>query len=710
VTCPFTIDISPHTLRFIKPAGTSRGIMTTHKVWYVCLTSTTLPYKQGWGECAPLPGLSVDDRPDYESLLLSLSQRFEAEGRIDWAALKPYPSLYFGFESAWLQYERGDQLYFETDFSMGKTGIPINGLVWMGSLESMTSQVENLLSRGFSCIKFKIGALRFEDEWTLIRSIRKRFPVSALQIRVDANGAFTPEQAMARLHRLAELDIHSIEQPIKAGQWPAMARLTATSPLPIALDEELIGVHDQKSREALLDTIKPAYLVLKPSLHGGIEGCRSWIQLAEARQTGWWVTSALESNVGLTTIAQWCATLNNPLHQGLGTGSLYENNTCTALHIKGERLYHRPLQLAIPGSQKEKGQPEGGFLLNGQHFNWESLQAAYPSQHWPKSAHMDALMAFLSEWFDPSPTLTIQTSGSTGVPTSFKVPKSRLIYSARQTIQWFNLKEGDDCLLCLDLQFIAAKMMVIRALVGGLSLWIQAADGHPFKQTQQSFRFVPLVPMQVYNSLQHPAEKEALERCSTLLIGGAALSPELEQALQTVNTNVYASYGMAETLSHIALRKINGKEASTWFTPLPGIHLSLTDTDCLRVEAPMLCVAPIETKDIAMLDEMGRFRILGRQDNLINTGGKKILAERLEATLSSYIKQPFAISKRPDTLLGERLVLVTEGPFNLTRLLGLEPAWTRPRELLVVDALPLTSSGKIDRATLEQWVNAQTPV
>lgn len=228
----FTIHVSPHTLRFIKPAGTSRGVMTTHRVWYVCLTSTSLPYKQGWGECAPLPGLSVDDRPDYEAVLLSFCQRFEKEGRIDWEALRPYPSLYFGFETAWLRYEGSASVFHETPFSKGMAGIPINGLVWMGSFEHMAHQVDNLLSRGFTCVKIKIGALQFDDEWALLQSIRYRYPASKVQLRVDANGAYSPSEAVERLNRLAELGIHSIEQPIKAGQWAAMAALTASSPYP----------------------------------------------------------------------------------------------------------------------------------------------------------------------------------------------------------------------------------------------------------------------------------------------------------------------------------------------------------------------------------------------------------------------------------------------------------------------------------------------
>lgn len=696
----FTIDVTPHTLRFIKPAGTSRGIMTTRKVWYICLTSTSIPYRQGWGECAPLPNLSVDDRPDYDALLRSFCQRFEKEKCIDWDALRPYPSLYVGFETAWSNYEGGGKIYKGTPFSKELSGIPINGLVWMGSYESMAQQVDNLLSRGFTCVKLKIGSLRFEDEWSLVRSIRKRFPASQVQLRVDANGAYTPTQAGEYLQRLAELDIHSIEQPIKAGQWSDMAALAASSPLPIALDEELIGIHDPQIRALLLDTIKPAFLVLKPSLHGGFEGCQAWIRMAEERQIGWWVTSALESNVGLSAIAHWCATLGNSLHQGLGTGSLYENNTETDLFIKGERLFVKP------SDQEQTIPAQTGFLLNGHRYDWDSLQTAYPSDTCPKCQEMDALMAFLADWFHSSPTLNIYTSGTTGAPSRLIVQKSRMIYSARQTLRRFNLKPGDDCLLCLPLDFIAAKMMVVRALVGGLNLWIKLADGHPFKATNQSFRFVPLVPLQLFNSLQDPSERAALERCETILIGGAPLSPELEQATQALNTPVIVSYGMAETLSHIALRRANGPEASNWYSPLPGIHVSLNPEGCLKVEAPMLCQRPVQTHDVAEIDATGRFRILGRLDNLINTGGKKILAETLESLLASYIRQPFAVTSQPDAKLSHRVVLVTEGPFDRSVLSTFKPAWMKPKAYVVVNSLPRTISGKLDRNALHQLVNA----
>lgn len=466
------------------------------------------------------------------------------------------------------------------------------------------------------------------------------------------------------------------------------------------MDEELIGVHTLKNRAALLDTIKPAYLVLKPSLHGGFEGCQTWIRLAEERQIGWWVTSALESNIGLSAIAHWCATLNNPLHQGLGTGSLYANNTESDLYIEGEKLRVHPVEPAV------SAHPTNDFLLNGQRFSWLQLQRAYPNEACPRSDHMDALMAFLTEWFNDAPTLVLFTSGSTGKPSRLTIHKSRVIHSAKQTLQRFNLNPGDDCLLCLPLEYIAAKMMVIRALVGGLNLWLRPADGHPFKASDQAFRFVPLVPLQVYNSVHNPVEKAVLERCETILIGGAPLAPELEEALQGLNTAVYASYGMAETLSHIALRRVNGKEGSSWFSPLSGVHLRLNAESCLLVEAPLLCEKPIETQDVAEMDAAGRFRILGRLDNLINTGGKKILAEELENRLTAYIKQPFAVTKQPDTKLGHRLVLVTEGPFDLTGLRAVEPAWMRPRTHIAVGTLPRTNSGKIDRRALEQLVTA----
>ena len=334
----YRIHIEPRTLHFKQPAGTSRGVYTTRRVWYLHLTSDSQPGREGIGECAPLPNLSCDDLPHYEQLLSSLCQE-AAQSGIDYERLRPYPSILFGLETAFRHFERGTASLWDTPFSRGEQGIPINGLIWMGSYTQMLSQIEAKMQAGFRCIKLKIGAIHFEEELSLLKMIRRHFSAKEIELRVDANGAFSPAEALEKLQRLSELDLHSIEQPIRAGQWDSMAHLSQLSPLPIALDEELIGVHSTSRKKELLETIHPQYIILKPSLHGGLRGSQEWIAAASQLGIGWWITSALESNIGLNAIAQWCATLHNPLPQGLGTGALFTDNIPMPLEVRGDELW-----------------------------------------------------------------------------------------------------------------------------------------------------------------------------------------------------------------------------------------------------------------------------------------------------------------------------------------------------------------------------------
>lgn len=334
------IEIIPRLLHFKQPAGTSRGVYTTRKVWYLHLTSPDYPGRTGIGECAPLPALSCDDLPDYENILAGACRRLEqCGGELDADALRDYPSILFGLETALRHLLTGSWALYDTDFSQGKAGIPINGLIWMGDFDTMLSRIEEKMAAGFRCIKLKIGAIGFEDELALLRHIRVHFSSREIELRVDANGAFSPADAMEKLKRLSELELHSIEQPIRAGQWEEMARLAADSPLPIALDEELIGCNTPEGKRKLLSAINPQYIVLKPSLHGGICGGNEWIAEAEKRHIGWWITSALESNIGLNAIAQWCATFDNPLPQGLGTGLLFTDNVEMPLEVRKDCLW-----------------------------------------------------------------------------------------------------------------------------------------------------------------------------------------------------------------------------------------------------------------------------------------------------------------------------------------------------------------------------------
>ena len=327
-----------YTLQFKRPAGTSRGVLTEKPTWLLTIEHNG---RRGIGECSPLPGLSIDDISDYErSKLLWTFAHISLGKKALWEQLKSYPSIQFGVEQAFLSLEAEQEgVLFPSLFTEGQVPIPINGLIWMGDKHYMQQQIREKLSQGFHCIKMKIGAIDFETEYQLLKNIRQEYAPSDIELRVDANGAFSPLEALEKLKRLSDLEIHSIEQPIRAGQYEQMARLCEASPLPIALDEELIGVACPERKKEILQWIRPAYIILKPSLIGGYRGSEEWIDLAEKQGIGWWVTSALEGNVGLSAIAQWTYTLKNPLPQGLGTGSLYTNNFPSSLEVKNGGLW-----------------------------------------------------------------------------------------------------------------------------------------------------------------------------------------------------------------------------------------------------------------------------------------------------------------------------------------------------------------------------------
>ena len=371
----YKIEISERTLHFKQPAGTSRGVYTTRHSYYLTLTSDEMPGVEGVGECATLPDLSCDAKPEYAVTLRQVCQMVEQMGRIPYDMIRAYPSITFGLETAFASFfdaakklleivpaegassssemlkQKGGSVpagmenlvdLYDSPFGRGEEGITINGLVWMGTYEEMLARLEEKLQAGFHCVKLKIGAIDFFKELDLIKRIRDVYTREQVELRVDANGGFLPENAMSQLEALAKYDIHSIEQPIKQHQWPKMAQLCRETPLPIALDEELIGVNVRSMKEALLDTIRPQYIILKPSLHGGIYGCNEWIELADQRGIGSWITSALESNIGLNAIAHYAAKVYGPnvqMPQGLGTGQLFTDNIPMPLEIRGDKLF-----------------------------------------------------------------------------------------------------------------------------------------------------------------------------------------------------------------------------------------------------------------------------------------------------------------------------------------------------------------------------------
>lgn len=328
-----------YTLKFKQASGTSRGVYTTRDTWFIFLSDGI---NTGIGECAPLPDLSMESPKRMSSKLMQVCDEIGFFTQFP-QELRAWPSIQFGLETAMLDLKYGGkQILFPSAFTSGEVGIPINGLIWMGTPEFMKQQIRSKIDSGFKCIKLKIGALDFNTEIELLKSIRDEFSPEEITLRVDANGAYSMTNALENLKRLSDFNIHSIEQPIEAGNWNAMAELCRKSPVPIALDEELIGIITNSDMQKMLETIRPAYLILKPSLHGGFAGCEKWIELAEKNNTGWWITSALESNIGLNAIAQWAFHLNAKNEQGLGTGQLFTNNLNSPLEISGDQLWHRP--------------------------------------------------------------------------------------------------------------------------------------------------------------------------------------------------------------------------------------------------------------------------------------------------------------------------------------------------------------------------------
>lgn len=342
-------------LRFLRPAVTSRAVMTVKETYLLKVWHEDHPDICGMGECAVFRGLGSDDRPDYESRLARLCRDIN-DGR-DPGDLAGWSSILFGYETAILDLAHGGTAtIFHSPWSEGNGEITINGLVWMGSADEMLGRIDEKISTGFRCIKLKIGGIDFDEEVRLLGYIRSHFPSGKLELRLDANGSFAPAEAQSKLERLAVFDIHSIEQPIRQGQWCDMARLCRNSPIAIALDEELIGISDAGEKSRMLDTIMPAYIILKPSLCGGFRSAAEWIDLAEARGMGWWATSALESNIGLNAIAQWAASLSPAMPQGLGTGMLYDNNITSPLRqVRDVLIYDPKAQWIYPDLKWQEG-------------------------------------------------------------------------------------------------------------------------------------------------------------------------------------------------------------------------------------------------------------------------------------------------------------------------------------------------------------------
>ena len=336
------LSLKKYNLIFKRPAGTSRGVLRTKPSWFFILKDSGTG-KTSVGECGLLPGLSSDDRPGYVEKLNDIVREVNRQQSLEPGInLAEWPSIMFGLEMLKKDYYSDeDKILFETDFTNGLYDIPINGLIWMGEKKFMFDQIKTKIEEGWSCIKMKIGSIDFDEELDLIKYIRSQFNVDDLELRVDANGAFSPENALEKLKKLSEFHIHSIEQPIAAGQIDAMSGLCRDTPIPIALDEELIGINNADDKSNLLKNIRPQYIILKPSLTGGWKASEEWIEIAKKYNTKYWATSALESNIGLNAIAQWTATLDKKTVHGLGTGQLYTNNFPSPLNASKGYLSYR---------------------------------------------------------------------------------------------------------------------------------------------------------------------------------------------------------------------------------------------------------------------------------------------------------------------------------------------------------------------------------
>lgn len=705
--------IHRHVLHFRQPAGTSRGILNSREAWYIHVWDDQSPDVTGIGECCMLPGLSADDRPDYPEMLDWICRHISGPPEILHEKLAEWPSIRFGLEMALLDLKAGgSRVIFPSDFTRGISPIPINGLVWMGNKDFMLKQISEKIDQGFRVIKIKVGAIDFASECELLGFIRNHYPEDQIEIRLDANGAFGPEEAPSKLETLSAYGIHSIEQPIRAGQPETMERLCRISPIPVALDEELIGINHLLRKQELVSFIRPHYLILKPSLLGGFAACNEWIEAAVRAETGWWVTSALESNIGLNAIAQWTATLDNPLPQGLGTGALYTNNVPSPLKVTGGQLWHFPRlgwEYRNTGLSGVQDGHDLSLVVDGQTYTRKMIlkQAGFWLNVSDEEPWLNDLGDFLTKWFSSDEPIDMVTSGSTGVPKQIRLSRDAIIASALATGEYLGLHSHRNALLCLSPRYIAGMMMVVRAMVWGLNLVTVKPGGNPLLQEglEEVPEFAAMVPAQVYNSLRDPVSANRLSAIRTLIVGGGEIPPDLEKQLEAMPNAVYATYGMTETVSHIALRRVSGPGRQGGYTTLPGITVSTDSRGCLVVDAPAITGEKVVTNDLAEVYDEHSFRWLGRYDNIINRGGQKLIPEEIEKQFRGILKERFIVGGFPDPRFGEVPVMVIESE-------GVEPdrrekleafirtmpvVAERPAEIFLLPLFPETGTGKINR-------------
>ncbi len=690
----YKASFTKHTLKFKIPGGTSRGVLKTKDSWYISICKQETPEIKGIGEASIITKLSIDDRPDFEEKLKWCIRNINSYHKWKLIELEDFPAIKFALEMAFLDLENGGkQILFESDFTKGKKGIYINGLIWMGSYEFMRKQIIEKIEAGFRCIKLKIGAINFEEELSLLKMIRNEFKEDQLELRLDANGAFSAEEALNKLQILSQLGIHSIEQPIRQNQWDDMANLCSITPIPIALDEELIGLKPEEI-EIMLNTINPQYIILKPSLLGGFKASEKIIALAEKKNINWWVTSALEANIGLNTIAQWTYKLNNPLPQGLGTGQVFSNNIKSPLEIQNAKLFYNPLNNWDNIQEK--------YILCGNEFDKEGLieysrkKINNPeTENWEKE-----IFSFIDEWLNKSDKIIVNTSGSTGKPKPIKLSKKNMKLSAKNTLEFLKLKRGDKALLCLPAEYIAGKMMIVRALSGGLDLHYTKPGLN--LELNDTYDLTAVIPSMITGIIENKGS-ETLEKVKNILVGGSDIPQQIENKLKNLKNNIFHTYGMTETITHIALRKINGDDKSEYFTAFNKVNLSKTDDGRLTIDYPEIGVNHLVTNDITDLVSDKKFKILGRSDNIIISGGLKINPELIEKELSNIIESDFFVFGIPDKNLVNKPIIFVEGiaKINIIDIRNfLENKVTKhfiPKEIITVKSFDRTKNGKIIR-------------
>lgn len=638
------LEVVSRPLKFKTPAKTSRDTLTEKPCFYLVSDCGVM------GECSIISGLSVETIEEAYSVLEEIAK----SGTLDLSSIPDHlPSVKFAVEMMLMKLHGFKS---ETPFSLGAEGMEINGLVWMADREHMLDQVKSLKDRGFKTIKLKVGALDFKEELIILEEIRSVCPREEYTLRVDANGAFSHtdlDETLEKLKALSEFNIHSIEQPIKQGNTEAMSTLCKLSPIPIALDEELIGVHDEDEKRSLLESIKPQYIILKPSLLGGVNESNTWVRLAEELHIGYWSTSALESNVGLEMIAHWTSQIiDNTFAEkvsGLGTGSLYTNNTDSSLEIEGGEIWN-----------KHEGSIKIGDLI------WPLTEegSAEMLAHFSEEGWEKEIAEFLVSWFNSEPEIVCSTSGSTGDPKPINHTKQHVVASAKDTNAFFSINSNSTLLLSLPAKFIAGKLMLVRAITAGAD--IIATPPNLDEAPTSQIDFAAFTPHQLGLLIEkHGAE--ILENYKTILLGGAPIPSSLLSEIPSTPT-IFEGFGMTETLTHIAVRRISGTHSENQFTALDSITLNVDSSSRLIIDAPSRGVHNLLTDDIVQLDSPQVFSWNGRYSNIINSGGIKIHPESLERRIADLLSTElstapdFAIYGIPHPDLGDQCCLHIDLP------------------------------------------------